>query len=124
MFTVERAIVIHPAADNRIDLPCHGDELPAGAVVQPPRPHFRIDLLQGRFTDRGVERAERCAPPSASPTSYASCIPRRSIAPPSSAPPNSPPNSTTYAFPSTPEDGAPNRPPSTPSYGAIAPPPP
>src|SRR5207247_5399741 len=56
--SVERAIVIHPTTDDRVDIPRHLDEVPASAVVQPPGPHHRTDLLQGWLTDSGIERVE------------------------------------------------------------------
>ena len=55
---VERAVVIHPTTDDRVDVPRHIDEVSASAVVQPPGPHLRTDLLQGRLTDRGIERVK------------------------------------------------------------------
>ena len=55
---VERAVVVHPTTDDRVDVPRHIDEVSASAVVQPPGPHLRTDLLQGWLTDRGIERAK------------------------------------------------------------------
>ena len=44
---VERAIVLHPTADDRIDAPRQLDEGKAGTIVQSPGPHFRTDSFSG-----------------------------------------------------------------------------
>ena len=60
---VERAVVVHPTTDDRVDVPRHVDEVLASAVVQPPGPHLRTDLLQGWLTDRGIERVKLSSRP-------------------------------------------------------------
>src|SRR5664279_4608295 len=55
---VERTVVVHPTADDRIDALRHLDKIKTGAVVQSPGAQLRTDFLQGLPADRGIERVE------------------------------------------------------------------
>jgi hypothetical protein len=55
---VKRAVVLHPAANDRVDRLGQLGEGERGPPVQPPRADRPADLVQGVCADRGQERRE------------------------------------------------------------------
>src|SRR4030088_190846 len=58
---VERAVVLHPTAHDRVDLPGEFGEGMAGGREEPPGPHPRTYPLEGFLADRGQERGKDLA---------------------------------------------------------------
>src|SRR3982074_531676 len=52
------ALVLDPAAHDRIDRPCELGEAMPGSAVKPPPANLTADLVQGVLADRGQETGE------------------------------------------------------------------